>query len=31
MNVRSYYQQIVWGPLILVAITVDQLFTRKFH
>jgi D-allose transport system permease protein len=29
MNVQSYYQQIVMGALIIVAVTVDKLFTRK--
>jgi len=31
MNVQSYYQQIVMGSLIIVAVTVDKLFTRKSH
>lgn len=29
MNVQSYYQQIVMGTLIIVAVTVDKLFTKK--
>lgn len=29
MNVQSYYQQIVMGALIIIAVTIDKLFTRK--
>ncbi|MFM0738803.1 D-allose ABC transporter permease [Paraburkholderia xenovorans] len=29
LNVESYYQQIVMGALIIAAVTVDKLFTRK--
>jgi len=29
MNVQSYYQQIVMGSLIILAVTLDKLFTKK--
>ncbi len=29
MNVQSYYQQIVMGMLIILAVTIDKLFTKK--
>lgn len=29
MNVQSYYQQIVMGALIIVAVVVDKFFTKK--
>jgi len=29
MNVQSYYQQIVMGVLIIGAVTLDRLFSRK--
>ncbi|WP_218173468.1 D-allose ABC transporter permease [Pseudomonas gingeri] len=29
MNVQSYYQQIVMGALIILAVTLDKLFSKK--